>query len=396
MKPTWSLCVASFSLGVGAAIVVLRVRPSAAPVANDAPAESRPATALERPRPEELVALPPRDPAPRPIERAATAAEPPAEGTVDPRRAGLLARIRQAGGRVGVRKLTKNGEPDPSGVDWLETTTLGDARPVVALVLPSTAMDTLAELAALPDLTELHFTGNEKEIDLAQLPAMPHLEHVVFDATRASARGLAPLARQRRLARVEFGDVSLDGETLGVVAALDGVRSLTLDSGRVTDETLAALANATKLEQLNLDDALVTDAGLAHLAGMSKLRELVLTGTRITGEGFRHLANLAALERVDLDKTRVNDEGLRHLAALPALRFVDLEATDITDAGLVHLVRSRTLAELILEGTRISDGAFATLGRLATLEALSVLNTRITAEGLERFRSAHPEVRVEE
>ena len=62
----------------------------------------------------------------------------------------------------------------------------------------------------------------------------------------------------------------------------------------------------------------------------------------------------------------------------------------------MHLLRSRTLAELVLEGTQISDGAFATLGRLPTLRALSVLNTEVTAVGLERFRSAHPEVRVEE
>jgi hypothetical protein len=385
VRPPWFATALVFAAGVAAGVLWERAsRPEATTARVPGDASQPPRTVAP------LLAGSPVEP----LEAATSGREAPRPSAApDATRDALFARIREAGGGIGVEGKTKSGRPQ---ILWTDPGAPQEPRDVVALSLPAGASELLADVAAFPRLRMLRFEGADHEIDLASLPVLPGLERIVFESVRARASGLAPLARQERLSRVDFSDTSLDPEAVRAVGALSGLRSLTLDSGRVTDETLAALAGATRLERLDLDDALVTDAGLAHLSAMVGLKDLVLTGTRITGEGFRHLSGLTSLERVVLDKARVTDEGLRHLAALPALRSLDVEATDVTDAGLEHLVRSPTLVELVLEGTRITDRAFDALGRIRTLRALSVLNTPVTAAGLAGYRRAHPEVEVEE
>jgi hypothetical protein len=324
-----------------------------------------------------------------------TAPVAPPPDTADAKVATFVGRVLASGGRVAVQTDAGNSTKKPK-TQWIDSATDLQGRPVVAVATGADGGEPwLADLALLKDLSTLRFSGSERAPDLESLPVLPKLERVEFEGVRVGAKSAASLSRQPGLRRVGVHDTSLDADSMRAFAGLEAVRYLTLDSSRVTDATLAALSSMTKLERLNLDDALISDAGLQHLSRMTSLVELDLTGTRVTGDGFRYLSGLSSLKFVTLDKTRANDEGLRHVAALPALEGLDLEATDVTDAGLVALESSRTLVELVLEGTRVTDAALDVIARIASLKRLNVLNSGVTSDGVARFKSARPDVKVE-
>lgn len=110
----------------------------------------------------------------------------------------------------------------------------------------------LEELADLPELETLSFSGTVAELGIQQ--------------RKLTNAGLKPLARFPKL------------------------RQLYLDYLGISDDGLVDLAQARRLEFLSLRLSEVTDDGLPHLTALTGLKELNLTGAKVTAEGVKELA----------------------------------------------------------------------------------------------------------
>ncbi len=98
-----------------------------------------------------------------------------------------------------------------------------------------------------------------------------------------------------------------------------GAVVLDLSGSKTTDEVLAEkLKGLTKLKTLSLDSTKITDAGLVHLKGLTKLKGLDLWNTKITDAGLVHLKGLTKLKGLSQGKTKVTVDGIQELQeALP-------------------------------------------------------------------------------
>jgi len=103
--------------------------------------------------------------------------------------------------------------------------------------------------------------------------------------------GDEPMKAFDRVQAVRLGGAKVDNDVLARMAALGGLKWLSLDKTGVTDEGLAHLRALQHLETLKLDQTRITDAGLVHLAGLRRLRFLYLAQTQVTDAG------IAALKR---------------------------------------------------------------------------------------------------
>ncbi len=101
-----------------------------------------------------------------------------------------------------------------------------------------------------------------------------------------------------------------------------------------SDADLAYVGQLGRLKSLQLESSRVTDAGLAHLEGLTGLYVLMLDGTQITDAGLIHLKGMTALRALSLRGTQVTDAGLVHLEGFDRVQILHLEDTKVTDAGL--------------------------------------------------------------
>ena len=67
------------------------------------------------------------------------------------------------------------------------------------------------------------------------------------------------------------------------------------------------------------------------------LKTLVLNTPRVTDEGLKSLAGLSTLESLQLHGTQVTGAGLKSLVGLPRLEALDLRGARLSDAGLATL-----------------------------------------------------------
>ena len=67
---------------------------------------------------------------------------------------------------------------------------------------------------------------------------------------------------------------------------------LELTGTRVTDETIGAVAALKGLESLSLSNTRITDKGLVKLAELPRLQSLWLRGTAVTQDGFGRYKDL--------------------------------------------------------------------------------------------------------
>lgn len=110
--------------------------------------------------------------------------------------------------------------------------------------------------------------------------------------------------------------------------------------------------------------------------------------------GDERMSSFDAIVDVNLRNTKATDETLEELRSLPTLKWVDLSGTRITDSGLAALGRILTLQSVDLSDNNITDAGLNQLAGLVNLRDLNLRGTRVTREEAERFRSAHPRLRM--
>jgi Leucine-rich repeat (LRR) protein len=184
------------------------------------------------------------------------------------------------------------------------------------------------------------------------------------------------------------------------VAALPGLRKLSLSHTRISDlalEPLGQLRNVTELD-CSFAEYLTEDA-FAHIRGWKKLEKLNLRGTQVTSKVFDHLAQLTALRWLDLSHTRIEDEGFEQLTSLPGLEHLAIGANRLTGSSLLILRQLPSLVSLDVGGIqRVDSGLWGlpltneNLARLAELKSLRSLNLNgatLADRGIDR--PGHPD-----
>jgi hypothetical protein len=92
-----------------------------------------------------------------------------------------------------------------------------------------------------------------------------------------------------------------------------------------------------------------TDIGMDPVAAVAGLRALSLSGLTVTPRGVERLRKLDKLERLDLHECkRLGDDVVPVLASMPGLKWVDLQDSAVTARGLDELRRLRP--ELRVDG----------------------------------------------
>jgi Leucine-rich repeat (LRR) protein len=174
--------------------------------------------------------------------------------------------------------------------------------------------------------------GTLKPGDLRFLANMPQLRTFWL---QSSIEGdvLADLAHVPQLTELRLQANHLRDSDLRYVAGHTQLRHLTLEgnSGNyVTDKGLAVIANFRELSFLNISNCRsVTDCGLAHVSGLRYLRTVRLSGTGVTNEGLAHLSGLTRLVNLHVDRTAVTPEGLKQLGPRPDLRTLRIEIDNV-------------------------------------------------------------------
>lgn len=258
------------------------------------------------------------------------------------------------------------------------------------------------------DVTELwlaHCPITDASVDA--LLGLKKLRSLGLDSTRVTGAGLARLAALPNLTSLSATGIRLTPDDLAAFRDRPAL-SLRADFDR-SDAGLRRYRDAGVLHllcdypadperpgrtvrTLDLSGAPVTDAGLAALAELTLLERLRLNNTAVTDDGLKHLAVLPGLVALDLDGTRVTGPGLRHLAGLTWLERLDLSGTDVGDAGVKELLALQRLRRLNLASTGVTDAGLEDLAKLAGLKEVELFGNRTTLEGVERFRAARPEV----
>lgn len=199
----------------------------------------------------------------------------------------------------------------------------------------------LAELNGLKDLDSLWIQGDFSDEQLKSLSALTKLETLSVmqwgpeAISRLDMPWITPLGRLTTL-RASFGVLATD-TALANIARLPALRSLTIDSGELTDQGLQAVVALKNLRSFELN--------------------ATRQGTRLTAAGLKILGKLTELRKIQLDagwgtsrQVQVNSQTLLDWQGLHELRIVRLGDCDLSDAAVHSIDAWPNLVALTLHG----------------------------------------------
>ena len=255
------------------------------------------------------------------------------------------------------------------------------------------------------------------------IAAIPGLTRVTLYRTKATEAAIAAFGDSPTLETLdlnmgsEFPIVTDAG--LAGLGKLKSLKKLVCERGKVTPAGMKALSGATTLVELNLRDCVIDDSSAPYLAKLINLTDLNVSSTKLTGKGLAVVAAGATkLRSMEADHNDITDADLSALAALPGLTRLSLADTAVTDAGMAALAKSKSLASVMLEDTKVTDAGVVSLASLPKLWSLSLYRlpltdaclpalakapdlaqlrvggNKFTADGLAKFATARPKVKV--
>jgi hypothetical protein len=248
----------------------------------------------------------------------------------------------------------------------------------------------LPHLGRLPFLHTLVVGGHEcDDRMLNALAALQGLRTLVLDSTRVSNDGIEQLStanpqlvvsrsQRRACVALERTGISLNGQ--------DEQLTRDLQKGRLGPSSwLREGENAAHLSRspvvLNADMRPIGDSDLKWIYNLIDVRAICLRGTRVTGSFLSEMVT-PRLERVSLAATNVTDANVGLLNKWPALKVLDLSETNVSDEGLGQLGTLSSLEVCDLCDTYITDAGLRHMGRFNKLRALWLCGTKVTDQGL--------------
>lgn len=232
----------------------------------------------------------------------------------------------------------------------------------------------LKQIWAIKDLKTLVLLGTSIDNrDLSQIVEhMPHLIDLDLGYTVITDKGIACLARLRRLS------------------------TLRLRKAPITDIGISMLAQSKSLTYLDLSDTQITDAALPALCKLTKLSTLNLARTKITDNGIYSLQSISNLKRLDLSKTALTDDGLANLVShLPNLEQLNLSDTKVSNRGIDYLTKLKHLRKLWLRSlAQVDDSVVPLLSAMSNLEDIEIQGTNIRPKGVLQLSQTLPNAEV--
>lgn len=277
-------------------------------------------------------------------------------------------------------------------------------------------------LRNLPALEELVLPGTLGNKSLATLKNLPALKKINL-AERVTDEGLVHLSGFPALEEINgWQNLGVKGQGLAHLKECKSLRRLEFRSCGLDRNQLAGLAEVTQLEELALSPyESLRDRNLVILKHMTRLRRLDVSFNReLTGTGFAQIAPMNSLEELNVSYCQVADAGLAEIVRCKGIKSLDLTySSDITDQGMVYLSELKELQKLILSSSRISPEGLKRVAQFPKLEYLEIQQpimnderleifmamkslkefkigrSQVTAGGIEKFKLALPNCRVE-
>ncbi len=141
-----------------------------------------------------------------------------------------------------------------------------------------------------------------------------------ISALNASLLPLSQDTPQLRFSCINAADKFGDKELAELAPVAAQIVWIDLGRSKVTDAGLAVIAKMNNLERLHLESTAITDAGMAQLASLPQLQYLNLYGTKVTDAGIAKLAANKQLKKLFLWQTAVTPAAAKKLEeAVPGL-----------------------------------------------------------------------------
>jgi internalin A len=217
---------------------------------------------------------------------------------------------------------------------------------------------------------------------IAQLAGTVALQTLRLGSTKITDVSAPLIAKLTRLEELDLQDTNISDAFFGKIGKMQQLRILNLAGTSVSDAGLPRLAQFPNIEELSLWNTKV-GGGMRSLAMLPKLRSLNLNSVRLTREDFKQLNELTKLRWLDLTRTGFDSvDSIRSLSGLHTLRIGN---NKLTDASFNTILQFKTLEILDLQNNDVSDQLVDRLVLLPKLREVNVSGTKISADGTARI-----------
>ena len=158
-------------------------------------------------------------------------------------------------------------------------------------------------------------------------------------------------------------DFPADDQMMQQLRGVEGIDTVIVDQGVITDAGVAAIATMPHLTHLRLRLSPITDTGLRHLADCDSLWYLNLPHARCTAEGLESLSVLPALRQLRIGSPQLGDGTGGAIASITSLRGVHLIGVPLSDEGLKRMAELPNLESLYLDGSAVTNAGWQWLFR---------------------------------
>lgn len=244
---------------------------------------------------------------------------------------------------------------------------------------PTPSLGVFKSVADLRTLQEVHVSSRN--------------DFLLLSKPTLSDDSLGELAKLPRLRSISIEGDSISDKGWAAIGQMASLEDLHVGSGKISETGLAHLSSLPSLQSLALWQMNIDPSGLKHLSKLEKLRAVSLMDSTLSDQGLVELSNQPALERLSLAQTGVTDQGLSSVAKMSSLRSLNLSRTSISNAGLRQLAGLR-LEHLELSETQISDEELSTLKHFAQLEFLNLHRTNISHVAYKDLQATLPKCKI--
>lgn len=212
--------------------------------------------------------------------------------------------------------------------------------------------------------------------------------NVTYPST-ITPKGFQSINGHLKLEYIDLSGTRMTDDISDVLTTLPALQYVNLSRDySLTDDVLNGISRITYLKSLKLDSDKISDAQIGALANLKYLSELSLSGTQITDKALETIGKMTSLTKLDLSNTKVTDNGVAKLVELRNLNDLNLSNTAITDKVADMFVNMNKLELIQLSHTQFGDKGIRTLRKAKWLSHLWLQETRVTRSGLVDFQRA--------
>jgi hypothetical protein len=139
----------------------------------------------------------------------------------------------------------------------------------------------------------------------------------------------------------------------------------------------------------------VIQAAFEDLKTLPGLKSVCVQSKKITDEGLCLLSRLPELESLELVSVPVSRRGLECLSQMPRLRRLWLSRVPRVSDDISPLIGSRSLQTLVISDCDLGDEAMVHVAKLKALRTVSFVDTAVSSRAIEKLKADRPDVRVD-